>query len=138
MSSFIVLCDGQEKRNWSKDVFQYVTPFTRSRALTCDLSSILVSQDKDFEEMIALAEILESQYGHLFDKVIVNGDIAVAFRELKADLEKVAEAGVQWVPAEWICSTPTKAADIWLSELRSYIYVTCLIVCHSLQEDSTP
>ncbi|KAF3858636.1 hypothetical protein F7725_011837 [Dissostichus mawsoni] len=54
--------------------------------------------------------VFSKQYGHLIDKVIVNGDIVVAFRELKADLEKVQKAEVHWVPAEWNCSSsPTKA-----------------------------
>lgn len=70
---------------------------------------VLLSQEEDFQDMIDLAETMERQCGHLFDKVIVNGDIAVAFRELKADLEKVEQAEVQWIPAEWICSSPTKA-----------------------------
>lgn len=70
---------------------------------------VLLSQEEDFEDMINSAETMESQSGHLFDKVIVNGDIAVAFRELKAALEKVEKAEVQWIPAEWICSSPTKA-----------------------------
>ncbi|KAG8013943.1 MAGUK p55 subfamily member 7 [Nibea albiflora] len=51
----------------------------------------------------------ESQCGRLFDKVIVNGDIATAFRELKAALKKVEEAEIQWIPAEWISSSPSKA-----------------------------
>ncbi|KAM6918329.1 MAGUK p55 subfamily member 7-like [Xenentodon cancila] len=76
------------------------------------VNQVRIFSEEDFEDMIALAETMENQYGHLFDKVIVNGDIATAFRELKADLEKTAEAEVQWVPAEWICSTPTKAAAI--------------------------
>uniref|UniRef100_A0A3P9J0V0 Membrane protein, palmitoylated 7b (MAGUK p55 subfamily member 7) n=1 Tax=Oryzias latipes TaxID=8090 RepID=A0A3P9J0V0_ORYLA len=38
------------------------------------------------------------QYGHLFDKIIINGDVTTAFKELKEDLEKLAEPGVQWVP----------------------------------------
>lgn len=68
-----------------------------------------MSQEEDFEEMVDLAETMERQYGHLFDRVIVNGDIAMAFRELKADLEKVEEAEVQWIPAQWLCSSPAKA-----------------------------
>lgn len=55
--------------------------------------------------MIDLAETMEIQYGHLFDKIIINGDVTTAFKELKEDLEKLAEPGVQWVPAEW--SRPT-------------------------------
>ncbi|XP_044076884.1 MAGUK p55 subfamily member 7-like isoform X2 [Siniperca chuatsi] len=86
---------------------------TRRRAkFICDeedKNSVKIFSEEDFEAMIDLAESMESQSGHLFDKVIVNGDIAVAFRELKADLEKVEEAEVQWIPAEWICSSPTKA-----------------------------
>uniref|UniRef100_A0A3Q2DF83 Membrane protein, palmitoylated 7b (MAGUK p55 subfamily member 7) n=1 Tax=Cyprinodon variegatus TaxID=28743 RepID=A0A3Q2DF83_CYPVA len=65
--------------------------------------------EEDFEEMIDLAELLLSQYGDLFDNVIINGDIAVAFRELKADIEKIDAAEVQWVPAAWMRSTPSKA-----------------------------
>uniref|UniRef100_A0A8C5GMW3 Membrane protein, palmitoylated 7b (MAGUK p55 subfamily member 7) n=1 Tax=Gouania willdenowi TaxID=441366 RepID=A0A8C5GMW3_GOUWI len=59
----------------------------------------------DFEDMMDMAETMESHYGHLFDKVIVNGDIATALRELKADLKKLEEADVQWFPAEWFCSS---------------------------------
>lgn len=70
---------------------------------------VLWLQEEDFEDMIDLAESMYSQYGHLFDKVIVNGDIATAFRELRADLEKIDEAEVHWVPTEWICSSPTNA-----------------------------
>uniref|UniRef100_A0A8D0A0Q1 Membrane protein, palmitoylated 7b (MAGUK p55 subfamily member 7) n=1 Tax=Sander lucioperca TaxID=283035 RepID=A0A8D0A0Q1_SANLU len=86
---------------------------TRRRAeFTCaeeDKNSVRIFSEEDFEDMINSAETMESQSGHLFDKVIVNGDIAVAFRELKAALEKVEKAEVQWIPAEWICSSPTKA-----------------------------
>ncbi|KAM3604016.1 uncharacterized protein V6R79_005236 [Siganus canaliculatus] len=85
---------------------------TRRRAkFICDdedKSSVRIFSEEDFEDMIELAETMESQCGHLFDKVIVNGDIASAFRELKADLEKVEEADVQWIPTEWFCPTPTK------------------------------
>lgn len=59
--------------------------------------------------MIDLAETIENQCGHLFDKVIVNGDIAAAFRELKADLQGVDRADVRWIPSEWGCPSPTNA-----------------------------
>ncbi|XP_026169673.1 MAGUK p55 subfamily member 7-like isoform X1 [Mastacembelus armatus] len=74
-----------------------------------DTNVVRIFAEEDFEDMIDLSETMENQYGHLFDKVVVNGDIAVAFRELKADLEKMQEAEVQWIPAEWICSSETKA-----------------------------
>ncbi|XP_034743390.1 MAGUK p55 subfamily member 7-like isoform X1 [Etheostoma cragini] len=86
---------------------------TRRRAeLICaeeDKNSVKIFSEEDFEDMINSAETMESQSGQLFDKVIVNGDIGVAFRELKAALEKVKQAEVQWIPAEWICSSPTKS-----------------------------
>uniref|UniRef100_UPI0037E9874C MAGUK p55 subfamily member 7-like n=1 Tax=Semicossyphus pulcher TaxID=241346 RepID=UPI0037E9874C len=87
---------------------------TRRRAkFICDeedKTSMRIFSEEDFEDMIDSAEIMESQCGHLFDKVIINGDIAMAFRELKADLRKVDEEEVQWIPAEWMCpSSPTKA-----------------------------
>lgn len=66
-------------------------------------------QEEDFENMIDLAETMENLCGHLFDKVIVNGDVAAAFRELKADLQRVDRAEVQWIPAEWVCLPPTNA-----------------------------
>lgn len=59
--------------------------------------------------MIDSAESTEARQGHMLDKVIVNGDVAVAFRELRADLRRLREAAVRWVPAEWLCSSPTKA-----------------------------
>ncbi|XP_047188149.1 MAGUK p55 subfamily member 7-like isoform X2 [Scophthalmus maximus] len=72
-----------------------------------DTNPVRVFSEEDSEDMIHLAETMENQYGHLFDKVIVNGDVAGAFRELKADLEKTEAAEVQWLPAEWNCSPPT-------------------------------
>uniref|UniRef100_A0A3Q1FHH6 MAGUK p55 subfamily member 7-like n=1 Tax=Acanthochromis polyacanthus TaxID=80966 RepID=A0A3Q1FHH6_9TELE len=65
--------------------------------------------EEDFEDMIDMAESMETQYGHLFDRVVVNGDIATAFRALRADLERIYEAEVQWVPVDWTCSSPAKA-----------------------------
>ncbi|KAL6104160.1 uncharacterized protein ACO6RY_13940 [Pungitius sinensis] len=86
---------------------------TRRRAkFICDeeeQNSARIFSEEDFEDMINSAETIESQCGHLFDKEIVNGDLAVAFRELKVDLENLKEAKVQWIPAKWICSLPTKA-----------------------------
>uniref|UniRef100_A0A3Q1H6X3 Membrane protein, palmitoylated 7b (MAGUK p55 subfamily member 7) n=1 Tax=Anabas testudineus TaxID=64144 RepID=A0A3Q1H6X3_ANATE len=82
-----------------------------------DTNPVRIFSDEDFENMIDLAETMENQYGHLFDKVVVNGDIAVAFRELKADLKKTQEKDIQWIPAQWIYSPSTK-------ERRSCSHVT--------------
>uniref|UniRef100_H3CR16 Membrane protein, palmitoylated 7b (MAGUK p55 subfamily member 7) n=1 Tax=Tetraodon nigroviridis TaxID=99883 RepID=H3CR16_TETNG len=61
------------------------------------------AKEEDLENMIDLAETMENQCGHLFDKVIVNGDATAAFRELRADLQRVDRAEVQWIPPEWLC-----------------------------------
>ncbi|TWW72899.1 MAGUK p55 subfamily member 7-like isoform X2 [Takifugu flavidus] len=86
---------------------------TRRRAkFICDeedKSAVRTFSEEDFENMIDLAETMENLCGHLFDKVIVNGDVTAAFRELKADLQRVDQAEVQWIPAEWVCPPPTNA-----------------------------
>lgn len=71
---------------------------------------VILSQEEDFQDMIDLAETIENQCAHMFDKVIVNGDIAVAFRELKADLERLKQEEIQWIPAEWAGSSSAAAA----------------------------
>jgi len=50
--------------------------------------------------MISASRMMENQYGHLFDKVIVNDDLTVAFSELKQALRKV-ETETHWVPISW-------------------------------------
>uniref|UniRef100_A0A3P9M5I3 Membrane protein, palmitoylated 7b (MAGUK p55 subfamily member 7) n=1 Tax=Oryzias latipes TaxID=8090 RepID=A0A3P9M5I3_ORYLA len=70
-----------------------------------DPNQVRTFTEENLQDMIDLAETMEIQYGHLFDKIIINGDVTTAFKELKEDLEKLAEPGVQWVPAEW--SRPT-------------------------------
>ncbi|XP_061549831.1 MAGUK p55 subfamily member 7-like [Phycodurus eques] len=73
-----------------------------------DPNQVRMFSEDDFEDMIQLAETMEAQHGHMFDKVIVNGDLATAFRELKADLQRLQEEDVRWIPVEWLCSSPTK------------------------------
>ncbi|XP_047673387.1 MAGUK p55 subfamily member 7 [Tachysurus fulvidraco] len=63
-----------------------------------DVSKALT--DEDFEEMIGAARLMESQYSHLFDLVLVNDDLATAFGELKRALRKV-EMETHWVPISW-------------------------------------
>ncbi|XP_006756219.1 PREDICTED: MAGUK p55 subfamily member 7 isoform X1 [Myotis davidii] len=59
--------------------------------------------EEDFEEMIKSAHIMESQYGHLFDKTIVNDDLTMAFKELKTTFDKL-ETETHWVPVSWLHS----------------------------------
>ncbi|XP_061151428.1 MAGUK p55 subfamily member 7-like [Syngnathus typhle] len=72
-------------------------------------NQVRMFSEEDFEDMIHSAETMEAQYGHMFDKVMVNGDITLAFRELKADLQRLQEEEVCWIPAEWLCFSPTTA-----------------------------
>nr|XP_019587101.1 PREDICTED: MAGUK p55 subfamily member 7 isoform X4 [Rhinolophus sinicus] len=59
--------------------------------------------EEDFQEMIKSAQVMESQYGHLFDKIIINDDLTVAFKELKATFDKL-ETETHWVPVSWLHS----------------------------------
>ncbi|XP_024136289.1 MAGUK p55 subfamily member 7 isoform X2 [Oryzias melastigma] len=56
--------------------------------------------DEDFLEMVNTAQVMEMQYGHLFEKVIVNDDLSTAFSELRSAVKKV-ETETHWVPVSW-------------------------------------
>lgn len=56
--------------------------------------------EEDFQEMVSTAQLMETQYGHLFEKVIVNDDLSAAFSELRLALKKV-ETETHWVPVSW-------------------------------------
>ncbi|XP_034986314.1 MAGUK p55 subfamily member 7 isoform X3 [Zootoca vivipara] len=60
-------------------------------------------QEEDFQEMIKSAQIMESQYSHLFDKVIVNDDLTTAYNELKTTFDRL-ERDTFWVPVSWVHS----------------------------------
>lgn len=57
-------------------------------------------QEEDFQEMARTAEMMENQYGHLFEKIIVNDDLSAAFSELRLALKRV-EVETHWVPVSW-------------------------------------
>ncbi|XP_048122987.1 MAGUK p55 subfamily member 7 [Alosa alosa] len=65
-----------------------------------DKTSTKAFTEEDFQEMISNAKIMENQYGHLFEKVIVNDDLTAASSELKMALKKV-ETDTHWVPISW-------------------------------------
>ncbi|XP_051910954.1 MAGUK p55 subfamily member 7 isoform X2 [Hippocampus zosterae] len=65
-----------------------------------DKGSAKTFTEDDFQEMLATARTMENQYGHLFEKVIVNDNLSEAFGELRAALKKV-ELDTQWVPVSW-------------------------------------
>lgn len=50
--------------------------------------------------MVRTAEVMENQYNHLFDKVIVNDDLSAAFSELQVTL-RMLETEANWVPVSW-------------------------------------
>uniref|UniRef100_A0A3Q3SB31 MAGUK p55 scaffold protein 7a n=1 Tax=Mastacembelus armatus TaxID=205130 RepID=A0A3Q3SB31_9TELE len=56
--------------------------------------------EDDFQVMVSTAETMETQYGHLFEKILVNDDLSEAFAELRLALKKV-ETETQWVPVSW-------------------------------------
>ncbi|XP_074478600.1 MAGUK p55 subfamily member 7 isoform X2 [Sebastes fasciatus] len=56
--------------------------------------------EEDFQEMVKTAQTLDTQHGHLFEKVIVNDDLSAAFSELRLALKKV-ETETHWVPVSW-------------------------------------
>ncbi|XP_030630614.1 MAGUK p55 subfamily member 7 [Chanos chanos] len=56
--------------------------------------------EEDFEDMIACAQVMESEYGHFFEKIIVNDDLAMAFNELRAEQSRL-ETETQWIPKTW-------------------------------------
>ncbi|CAL8280930.1 unnamed protein product [Lota lota] len=64
--------------------------------------------EEDFEDMIGSADDMETEHSHMFDKVVVNGDLTTAFKELRAALEQVSGPDLQWIPAEWNQSSPAE------------------------------
>ncbi|XP_057189539.1 MAGUK p55 subfamily member 7 [Triplophysa rosa] len=65
-----------------------------------DQKSTKTFTENDFKDMITSAQAMESKYGHLFDKVIINDDLAVAFTELRDNLRKI-ETESHWIPHTW-------------------------------------
>lgn len=65
-----------------------------------DLFPLVCMQEEDFLEMVNTAQVMEMQYGHLFEKVIVNDDLSTAFSELRSAVKKV-ETETHWVPVSW-------------------------------------
>ncbi|CDQ56227.1 unnamed protein product [Oncorhynchus mykiss] len=68
--------------------------------------------EEDFEDMISSAEAMDSQYGHLFEMVVVNGDFAMAFNKLRAELEKLETEAPQWIPVEWTSHTKQNTESV--------------------------
>lgn len=65
-----------------------------------DKASGRTFNEEDFQEMVRTAQQMEAQYGHLFEKVIVNDDLSAAFSELRLALKRI-ESEAHWVPVSW-------------------------------------
>ncbi|KAK6627468.1 hypothetical protein RUM44_009945 [Polyplax serrata] len=57
--------------------------------------------DDEFNDVIKSSERIEFLYGHLFDEVIVNSDLSIAFEQLLRIVRRV-ESDPLWVPASWV------------------------------------
>ncbi|XP_024878917.1 MAGUK p55 subfamily member 7 isoform X6 [Temnothorax curvispinosus] len=57
--------------------------------------------DEEFHEILHSAERIEFLYSHLFDEVIVNADLPMAFEQLVDAIHRV-ESEPLWVPASWV------------------------------------
>ncbi|XP_046633546.1 MAGUK p55 subfamily member 7-like isoform X4 [Daphnia pulicaria] len=77
---------------------------TRSAAYarsTFDENSSRGFTDDELTEMIRSGQRIELHYGHLFDDVIVNGDLSTAFEQLLVVARKL-DTQSQWVPVSWV------------------------------------
>lgn len=59
------------------------------------------SQDEEFQEILQSAARIEFLYSHLFDEVVVNADLPMAFEQLVNAVQRV-ESEPLWVPASWV------------------------------------
>ncbi|XP_064178033.1 MAGUK p55 subfamily member 3-like isoform X3 [Anguilla rostrata] len=57
--------------------------------------------DEDLQEMRQSAQLIDQQYGHLVDRILVKEDAATACTELRNILERL-EREAQWVPVSWV------------------------------------
>ncbi|XP_026302082.1 MAGUK p55 subfamily member 7 isoform X4 [Apis mellifera] len=73
---------------------------TRARS-TFDESNSRGFTDEEFGEILHSAARIEFLYTHLFDEVIVNADLPIAFEQLVNAVHRV-ESEPLWVPASWV------------------------------------
>ncbi|XP_077592290.1 MAGUK p55 subfamily member 7 isoform X1 [Stigmatopora nigra] len=94
-----------------KPFIVFVKPPTIERLRETRINAKLISRkddkgssksftEEDFQEMLVTAQTMENQYGHLFEKVIVNDSLSEAFAELRVSLKQV-EMDTQWLPVSW-------------------------------------
>ncbi len=71
--------------------------------LGADAKCVLRSppQEADLQRLVEESYLMENQYGHYFDWVIVNDDFQVASDMLK-EIARRLEDEPQWVPTSWL------------------------------------
>lgn len=57
-------------------------------------------QESDLQHLVNESYLIENQYGHYFDWIIVNDDFHVAADMLK-EVSRRLEVELQWVPYAW-------------------------------------
>jgi guanylate kinase len=64
----------------------------------------LTLSDEEIEKMVSSGRIIEHDYGHLFDEIIINLSLDQTYRELRRIIARL-ETTPQWVPVSWISET---------------------------------
>ncbi|KAK0082198.1 hypothetical protein PV326_007288 [Microctonus aethiopoides] len=82
------------------DILKETRNEARARS-TFDESNSRGFTDDEFREIIHSAARIEFLYSHLFDDVIINGDLPIAFEQLVSAIHRV-ESEPLWVPASWV------------------------------------
>lgn len=68
---------------------------------TFDESNSRGFTDDEFNEILLSAARIEFLYSHLFDQVIINADLSMAFEQLVSEILRI-ESEPLWVPASWV------------------------------------
>lgn len=58
-------------------------------------------KEDDLRNIVNEAKVMESEFGHYFDKTIVNYDLERSYQELRTDIHRL-ETEPQWVNVDWI------------------------------------
>jgi MAGUK p55 subfamily protein 5 len=65
-------------------------------------------RDEELKAILQDGKRIEQQYGHYFDKLIINVDLDRSFNELKETVHRL-ETEPQWVPSAWLAANNSLA-----------------------------
>jgi MAGUK p55 subfamily protein 5 len=71
-----------------------------SSSTSYDMDSSQIYTEPELQNLLVESRLIESQYSHYFDWIIVNDDLSVASDMLKEVARRAEET--QWVPASWM------------------------------------